>query len=62
MRVEPCTEYWLAARRLNAVDTDWELIVEDKESVPGCNADEEWKKAGGHPASRPPATIETPKK
>ena len=46
MRVEPCTHYYLAARKDSPIASDWTLEVDRKEPVPGCNPQEELKKAG----------------
>lgn len=56
-KVEPCTSYHFAARRESPMQSDWALVVESKDPVAGCNAEEEWKKAGistssaGNPAT-----------
>ena len=60
MRIEPCTEYWFVARPLNPVDTDWELVIEAKEPVSGCDPDDAWKKAGRQPAPIPPSSSDVP--
>jgi hypothetical protein len=43
-KVEPCVRYHLAARRKSTLMAEWDLVVNAKESVAGCNADEELKK------------------
>ena len=43
--VAPCTRYYLAAVRNSPMDAGWDLVVQQKEAVAGCNADEELKKA-----------------
>lgn len=48
-KIEPCTSYHFAARRESPMQSDWELVVESKDPVVGCNADEEYKKAGVKP-------------
>lgn len=45
LKIEPCTRYFLAARRDNAMRYDWELVIERTEPVGGCNPDDELKKA-----------------
>lgn len=40
----PCTRYYLAASRESPVAAEWELVVALKETVSGCNAEEELKK------------------
>ncbi len=46
LRIEPCTHYYLAARRESPMQSDWTLVVDRKEPVAGCNPQEELKKAG----------------
>jgi hypothetical protein len=46
LRVEPCTHYYLAARRTSPMQADWELVIDMKEPVAGCKPEEELKKAG----------------
>ena len=46
LKVEPCTRYVLAAKRDSPMAADWSLVVDAKEVVVGCNAEEELKKAG----------------
>ncbi len=48
-KIEPCTSYHFAARRESPMQSDWELVVESKDPVVGCNAEEEYKKAGIKP-------------
>ena len=45
LRIEPCTRYYLAARRESPVIHEWELVVDAKEPVAGCDAEEERAKA-----------------
>lgn len=45
LKVEPCTRYFLAARRQLAMDADWSLVVDKTEAVPGCNIEDELQKA-----------------
>lgn len=45
-KVEPCTRYFLAARRSNPMASEWDLVIDQREPVAGCNAAEELKKAG----------------
>lgn len=49
LRVEPCTHYYLAARRSSPLLADWTLVVDQKEPVAGCDPKEELKKAGNVP-------------
>ena len=44
--IEPCTHYYLAARRDSPMESDWALVVDRKEPVAGCDPNEELKKAG----------------
>jgi hypothetical protein len=37
LTVEPCTRYWLEARKQNAVQQDFEPAVNYQESIAGCN-------------------------
>ena len=46
LRIEPCTHYYLAARRESPMQSDWALVVDRKEPVAGCDPQEELKKAG----------------
>lgn len=45
MRVEPCTRYYLAARRTSPMAAGWQLVVDAKETVAGCDPEAELKKA-----------------
>ena len=45
LRVEPCTRYFLAARRASAVAAEWEVVIDAKEPVSGCDAEAEMRKA-----------------
>lgn len=51
MRIEPCTHYYLAARKSSALASEWTLVVDRKEPVPGCDVKDELRKAGNLPAS-----------
>jgi hypothetical protein len=57
----PCTRYYIAADRVNALTRDWSLVIENQERVAGCDPAEEWKKAGlpdkGGPAPSGNAVI-----
>jgi hypothetical protein len=44
LRVEPCTRYYLAARRESPVIHEWQLVVDATEPVAGCDAEEERRK------------------
>jgi hypothetical protein len=44
MRVEPCTRYHLAAKRNSPAEATWQVVVDSKETVPGCDPAEEMKK------------------
>ena len=46
LRIEPCTHYYLGARRDSPMQSDWTLVVDRKEPVAGCDPQEELKKAG----------------
>lgn len=48
-KIAPCTSYHFAARRESPMQSDWELVLESTDPVVGCNADEEYKKAGLKP-------------
>lgn len=52
VQVEPCTRYLVAARRQSPMSPDWQLVVQDKEPVAGCDPAEEWRKVG---QAAPPA-------
>ena len=56
-RVEPCTHYWLAARRDSAMAADWTLVVDRQERVAGCDPAEELRKASRAPGSGPAASA-----
>lgn len=57
LNIAPCTEYFLAADRRNRLMEDWNLVVEDRMPVGGCNPAEEWKKSDTGPASGTDAVI-----
>jgi hypothetical protein len=46
LNVQPCTRYYLAARRDNPMLYEWDLVVEREEPVGACDAGQELKKAG----------------
>jgi len=43
--VEPCTRYYLAAKRISPMDADWDLVVENKEFVGSCDPEKELAKS-----------------
>ena len=45
IRVEPCTRYFLAAKRATVIDADWQVVIDAKEQVPGCDVEAEKLKA-----------------
>jgi hypothetical protein len=46
MLIEPCTRYYLAARRETVTAMTWEMTIVSSESVGGCDPAEERRKAG----------------
>jgi len=46
LNLAPCTRYYIAADRVNPLTSDWKLVIEEVESVAGCDPALEWKKAG----------------
>lgn len=44
LNIEPCTRYYLVAQRAGRMQFDWDLLVERKEPVAGCDPDEERSK------------------
>lgn len=46
LTIEPCTHYYLAARHASPFHTPWELVVDRREEVAGCDKQQELKKAG----------------
>jgi hypothetical protein len=44
--VQPCTHYYLAARRSSPMDAEWTLVLDRAEQVAGCDPKEELRKAG----------------
>jgi hypothetical protein len=44
MDIQPCTRYFLLAKRASAMQADWELVKTDTETVSACNPEEEMKK------------------
>jgi hypothetical protein len=44
-KVEPCTHYYFAAARKSPMDADWDLVVQHRDPVAGCNPEDEVKKA-----------------
>jgi hypothetical protein len=44
LNIEPCTRYYLVAKRAGRMEFDWELHVERKETVGGCDPDEQRRK------------------
>ncbi len=43
--VQPCTRYYLTAKKISLMESKWEPRIFDTEQVGGCNAEEELKKA-----------------
>jgi hypothetical protein len=60
MNVEPCTRYLVAARRASPMSPDWQLVVQDKEKVAGCDPSEEWRKTGQPAPAAAPAGAPAP--
>ncbi len=58
LNVEPCSRYYLAAKRKSPMDSDWSLVLDHKEAVPGCTVESELKKTGA-PIS-PNSTASSP--
>lgn len=50
-KVAPCTRYFFGAARTSRLSADWQLVVEGKEPVAGCNPEEEAKKSDKKPES-----------
>ena len=44
-KVEPCTRYHLIAYRESPIIANWELILHSKETVSGCDPQDEGKKS-----------------
>jgi hypothetical protein len=44
-KVEPCTRYYIAAKREGAMSANWSLFVQETEPVAGCDPAQEWEKA-----------------
>lgn len=44
LNIESCTRYYLAAQRAGRMQFDWDLVVERKEPVAGCDPNEERRK------------------
>lgn len=44
-KMEPCTRYYLAARRASPMATDWSLVVDAKDTVTACDPALELKNA-----------------
>jgi hypothetical protein len=44
MDIQPCTRYFLLAKRTSPMQADWELVKTDTETVSGCNPEDEMKK------------------
>jgi hypothetical protein len=56
MKIEPCTRYYLGAARETALAHAWQLVVDAKEPVAGCDPAAELKKA-----QAPSGAASTPK-
>ncbi len=50
--VEPCTRYYLAAKRSSPMSPNWDLAVEEKEPVGGCDPEKELAKSKAEKASQ----------
>ena len=50
--VEPCTRYYLAAKRPSAMSANWDLVVEEKEILGGCDPEKELTKARAEKAAQ----------
>jgi hypothetical protein len=44
MDIQPCTRYFLLAKRTSAMRADWELVKTETEAVSACNPEEEMRK------------------
>ena len=53
MKIEPCTRYYLGAGSPTTPNVPWDLVIETKERVEGCNVEDELKKAAPHVAAAP---------
>ncbi len=49
MKIEPCTHYYLGARKETETSHGWKLVVDQKETVGACDPAEEQKKADANP-------------
>lgn len=45
LKIQPCTYYYLAARRNPIVQGSWKLIVDAEETITACNPAEELRRA-----------------
>ncbi|MFZ6645535.1 hypothetical protein ACO0LO_07455 [Undibacterium sp. TJN25] len=50
--VEPCTRYFLGAKRSSKMAAGWDLSVEDKEAVSGCDPAKELAKSKAEQTSQ----------
>jgi len=53
LKVQPCTYYYLAARKDATVAANWKLIVDAEETITTCDPAEEVRKAQATAAARP---------
>lgn len=51
MRVEACTRYFLAAKRQSPMEATWQVVIDAKERVAGCDDEAEMRKAKPQPTS-----------
>lgn len=59
LKIQPCTYYYLAARRNPVVQGSWKMIVDAEETITSCNPADELRKARTATA-RPQPTAPTP--
>jgi hypothetical protein len=57
LKIQPCTYYYLGARRDSAVGNNWKLVVDAEETIQACDPADELRKAK---AAAKPVTPATP--
>jgi len=54
LKIQPCTYYYLGARKDPVVPDKWKLVVDEEDTIKDCDPTAELKKAQGVPPAQPP--------
>ena len=54
LKIEPCTYYYIGARKDPVVPDKWKLVVDEEDTIKECNPAAELMKANDAPPAQPP--------